>query len=164
LWRRRKIANRGRDLFKQEYPATPDEAFLASGRPVFEPQLIAPLLENAPTPLKRMTVEQTHDAKLKKLVDKVVEHSVGELHVYKEHDPAQVYTIGADVAMGVRGGDYSCAQILDGDKEQVATWHGHIHPDEFARVLAALGTYYNLALVAPERNNHGLLTCVRSVA
>jgi hypothetical protein len=29
------------------------------------------------------------------------------------------------------------------------------------KILAALGYYYNTALIAPERNNHGLLTCVR---
>jgi hypothetical protein len=160
-WRRIKIGKVGRELFMQEYPATPEEAFLASGRPVFDPNHINPILEAAPAPIRRMTVEQRYDDKLKKLVDHVVEHGVGELHVYKEKDPAQVYTIGADVAMGVRSGDYSCAQVLDGDKQQVAVWHGHIHPDEFARILAALGYYYNAALIAPERNAHGLLTCIR---
>jgi hypothetical protein len=151
VWRRHKIAQNGRELFMQEYPATADEAFLASGRPVFDPEHIVPLLNTAPTPIKRMAVEEgvLHD------------HSRGELSVYKEFDPAQTYTIGADVAQGVRNGDYSCAQVLDGDKEQVAVWHGHIHPDAFADVLKALGLHYNSALIACERNMHGLLTNVR---
>ena len=51
--------------------------------------------------------------------------------------------------------------VLNGDKELVSVWRGHIHPDAFASVLAALGFYYNTALIAPERNAHGLLTCVR---
>lgn len=44
LWRRRAIGNRtgGKiDKFHQEYPATPEQAFLATGRKVFEPQLVA---------------------------------------------------------------------------------------------------------------------------
>lgn len=151
VWRRRKIAQTSRELFMQEYPATPEEAFIASGRPVFDPEIIIPLIQAAPAPLRRMAVE----------AGRVVEHSAGELYVYKERDDTQVYTIGADVAMGVRNGDYSVAQVLDGDKNQVAVWHGHIHPDAFADVLAALGHYYNTALIAPERNQHGLLTCVR---
>ena len=35
MWRRRKIAQNGKELFQQEYPATPDQAFLTTGRPVF---------------------------------------------------------------------------------------------------------------------------------
>lgn len=150
-WRRRKIAANGRELFMQEYPATPDEAFIASGRPVFDPILVQPMLDAAPQPIARMSIEDGVPR----------EHSRGELKVYVKHDPEQIYTIGADIAMGVRGRDYSVAQVLDGDKRQVSVWHGHIHPDAFASVLAALGAYYNNALVAPERNGHGLLTAVR---
>jgi hypothetical protein len=65
-------------------------------------------------------------------------------------DPADTYYIGADVAMGVRGGDYSVAQVLDSKKRQVAVWRGHVHPDHFATVLAALGYYYNTARIAVE--------------
>jgi hypothetical protein len=64
------------------------------------------------------------------------------------------------VGMGVRNGDPSVAQILDGQKRQVAVWRGLVHPDYFAKILVALGYYYNTALIAPERNNHGILTCV----
>lgn len=149
-WRRLKIAQNGLDLFKQEYPATPEEAFLASGRPVFDPVIIAPLLTSAPIPIKRMAVEE----------GQVFDHTRGELLVYKDHDPNDVYTIGADISIGVRAGDYSVAQVLNGDKEQVAVWRGHIQPDAFAKVLVAMGYYYNTALVAPERNLHGILTCV----
>lgn len=150
FWRRLKIGANGLDMFKQEYPATPEEAFLASGRPVFDPEIILPLLNEAPSPIDRMAVEE----------GVLRSHSRGELFVYKKHDPNDVYTIGADVSIGVRAGDYSVAQVLNGVKEQVAVWRGHIQPDAFAHVLAGLGYYYNNALIAPERNQHGLLTCV----
>ena len=85
----------------------------------------------------------------------------GELTVYEKVDPQETYYIGADVAMGVRGGDYSVAQILDSKKRQVGVWRGHVHPDYFANVLQALGFFYNTAKIVVESNNHGILTCTR---
>ena len=50
---------------------------------------------------------------------------------------------------------------LDSKKRQVATWRGQVHPDYFAEVLYALGTYYNEAFICVENNSHGILTCTR---
>lgn len=156
LWRRRKVVANGLELFMQEYPCTPDEAFIASGRPVFNPDQLHKLLVVAPEPIKRMAVEQVTEN-----VFAVREHPIGELFVYHELDPAETYWIGADVGIGVRNGDYSVAQVFDSKKRQVAVWRDLIHPDYFAGVLNALGYYYNTAEIAPERNNHGILTCTR---
>jgi hypothetical protein len=162
-WRRRKIAANGRELFRQEYPLTPEEAFVSTGRPVFNPDYILERLRSPREPLYQMAVEEM-------LVN---EHPRGELLVYHDYedqsapgrrfvvDPNETYVIGADVGMGIRGGDYSVAQILDSHQRQVAVWRGVCHPDAFARILEALGYYYNTALICCERNNHGLLTCVR---
>ncbi len=153
-WRRRKVAQNGLDLFKQEYPCTPEEAFITSGRPVFNPDIVQQMLNKAPEPLYRMAVEE----------GKVVEHPRGELKVYVERDPNETYYIGADVSVGIKDpdkSDYCVAQVLDSQKRQVAVWRGQVNPDYYARTLAALGYYYNIALIAPERNGHGLLVCVR---
>jgi hypothetical protein len=93
-------------------------------------------------------------------IGSLVEHSRGELRIYRELDPKETYVIGADVGMGLRGGDPSCAQILDSQLRQVAVWRGVVHPDYFGKVLATLGYHYHSALIAPERNNHGLVTCI----
>ena len=69
--------------------------------------------------------------------------------------------MGADVAMGVRNGDWSVAQVLDSKNRQVATWRGQVHPDYFAEVLKALGEFYNEAFIVVENNSHGILTCTR---
>ena len=53
------------------------------------------------------------------------------------------------------------AQVLDSKKRQVAVWRGHVHPDYFAEILKALGTYYNEAFIIVENNSHGILTCTR---
>jgi hypothetical protein len=148
-WRRLRIAENGLDMFKQEYPCHPDEAFLTTGRPVFNSEQLHELKAKAPDVVRRKALEG----------DEFREHPRGELHVFKELRPDGVYTIGADVGMGVRNGDWSVAQILDENKEQVAKWRGQIHPDYFATVLYRLGHHYNMAFIAVESNNHGLLTC-----
>ena len=150
-FRRTKIAQNGRAAFEVEYPSNPDEAFKSSGRPVFNPDIILEMLQKAPEPIKRMAVES----------GKVFDDLRGELFVYHEIDRGEVYTIGADIAQGGRDGDYSVAQVLDSKRRQVAVWRGHVDPDHFATILNTLGLYYNKALIAPESNAHGILTCVR---
>ena len=151
MFRRRKIAQNGIDLFRQEYPAYPEEAFLTTGRPVFNPEQLQKCLTEAKDVKERMALEG----------DEFINNARGELTTYLKHDPGGQYVIGADVAMGVRNGDYSVAQVLDSKKRQVATWRGHVHPDYFAEVLFALGEYYNTAHIIVENNSHGILTCTR---
>jgi hypothetical protein len=112
------------------------------------------MIAKAHAPIARMSVE----------LGKLVEHPRGELLVYHKRVENAQYYIGADVAVGIRDkekSDYCVAQVLDTQMRQVAVWRGQVTPDEYARVLNALGYYYNLALIAPERNGHGLLVCVR---
>jgi len=151
MFRRNKIAQNGIDLFRQEYPSEPDEAFLTSGRPIFNPDQLLELMDKAEEHKYRMALED----------DEWQVHPRGELVMYDDIDPAGIYTIGADVAMGINGGDYSVAQVLDQDKKLVATYRAHVHPDYFATILRALGEYYNDAYIIVESNSHGLLTCTR---
>lgn len=167
-WRRRKIATNGAEMFKQEYPATAEEAFISTGRPIFNPDYIVERLKAPKTPIKTMAVEEVYDHETGKRLPlrKLREHPRGELKIYRERDAKETYTIGADVGMGLRSGvkgrpsDPSVAQILDSKLRQVAVWRGTVHPDVFADILVALGYHYNEALLVPERNNHGLVTCV----
>jgi hypothetical protein len=169
FWRRRKIATNGIDLFKQEYPATPEEAFLNTGRPIFNSDYVNERVKNPKQPITLMAVEETFDNKTGRPLPLRIlrEDARGELKVYHKLDPNESYVIGADVGMGIRGGlngrkdgDPSVAQILDSKMRQVAVWRGLCHPDVFAKILVTLGYHYNSALIAPERNNHGLVTCV----
>jgi hypothetical protein len=86
----------------------------------------------------------------------------GLLRVWEDPKPGDRYAIGADVALGIKGGDYSCADVLEvRSGRQLAQWHGHIAPDLFADVLANLGKLYNNSLLCVESNNHGLTTNIR---
>jgi hypothetical protein len=83
----------------------------------------------------------------------------GTLFIY-EHPKRNVpYVIGADIAEGLKTGDYSVSQVCDNTTgEQVAKQRLHIHPDLFALEQIKLARYYNGALIADEINNHGHVT------
>lgn len=150
-FRRTKIAQNGIDLFNQEYPSTPEIAFLVSGRPVFNPEQLQERLKETTEVKGRFALENKE----------FVENPRGELTTYRHHQEDERYILGCDVAMGVRGGDYSVIQVLDSKKNQVAIWRSHVHPDYFSEVIYALAHYYNEAFVIVENNSHGILTCTR---
>lgn len=150
MFRRRKIAQNGIDLFRQEYPAAADEAFLTSGRPVFNPDQIAEMLKNAPPPIAQMALEG----------EDFYAHPRGELKCYLPHDPQGTYYIGVDVGGGVKR-DWSVAQVFDERGRQAAVWRGQIEPDAFATTLLHLGNFFNEARIIVESNNHGILPCTR---
>lgn len=82
------------------------------------------------------------------------------LSVWEKPQVGREYYLGADCAMGIEGGDYSCIQIFKlplrcEPTEQVAEWHGWIGTRPFARVIAALGYWYNTCEIAPEANDVG---------
>lgn len=141
-----------RDKLPQEYPCTAEEAFLASGKPVFDVATLMEYLKNCKPGIKGVLERNG-----KGLV--FVPKETGELEVWNKPVKGQEYFIGADVAKGKKGGDYSCAPVYDADKNLVAMWHGHVDPDLFgSQVLVNLGNWYNEALIAVEENNHGLST------
>ena len=83
----------------------------------------------------------------------------GYLKIWQPPVDGVEYVIGIDVALGVKDGDYSVMEVIRKDtREQVAEWHGHIDPDLLGTEAVFLGRYYNLALLAPEVNNHGIAT------
>jgi hypothetical protein len=148
MFRRRRIAESGEDLFMQEYPLCPGDAFLVTGRPVFDPRALEQYINETKAPIATKTLEGSE----------WIDSKWGELECYAPHSPSGQYYIGADVAMGLNDGDYSVAVVLDGSRNVVAKWRGHVEPDRYATVLYCLGLFYNTALVACENNNHGLTT------
>ena len=161
VWRRWCIANNcgsDEDKFKQEYPICPEEAFLMSGRPVFDVQLVHERKKYLAADKQRTVLQ----GELKLVNNKVIFEEVakGRLKIYKPPEEDRAYLIAADVAEGVSGGNYSVAHVFDRITwEQVASWRGHIAPDMFGdKVLWYLARLYKKAFVAPESNNHGLTT------
>ena len=134
-WRRLQIADQGEDVVAQEYPNDPISCFLLSGRCFFDARLCHEQLARCAPPA---AVEQR-----------------GMLRIWDKPKPGAQYVIGADTAEG-GGGDPSAAVVFErGTGQHCATLHGQFIPWDFAAALVGLSTYYNRALIAPERNNHG---------
>ena len=154
-WRRYKIGQNGLDLFKQEYPCTPEEAFLASGRPVFDPEIVAARMKEVKDPIATMALE--YKGGDEKFDWEWHHHPAGELRVYHPHSSMEDYYIGADVGEGKKGRDYSVATVLDGRRREVAKWRAQVDVDQFTVVLYHLAKFYNDAQLCVELNNHGIL-------
>jgi hypothetical protein len=150
---------------KQEFPSTPMEAFLTSGRKVFdaddlmrvESRCTKPLLvyDVDPNTGKRKKVNDKVDLK-SKAADKLNMAASGYLLVWELPDEDEDYALGADVAEGLEHGDRSSFDIVTkSDGRQVAHWFGHLDTKRFAKLIAHVGEWYNFAFAGPERNNHG---------
>lgn len=148
MFRRTRIAEKGRELFQQEYPCDADEAFLTSGRPVFNPERIAELRANARPVISRMALT----------AGEWEEHPMGELRLFHPIDPKEAYYLGCDVGFGVRK-DPSVIQVQDGKRRQVAVWRSdRVDPDYLGTVLAAMGRLFNDGQIICESNGPGILT------
>lgn len=189
VWRREKKKEFLDDpkKFYQEYPATDMEAFLASGRPKFDMDMLVKMWQYAddlpksdpqhhvygqvvPNPDQfgkeryvfeevPQTMEGTDPTPLK----------VWELPIKRNPNTkteAAKYAIGVDVSEGKlnkeseeKTNDYSVIDVTRVDNNKtVARWRGHIDPDLLGLVVYQIGIFYNNALVGVEVNNHGLTT------
>ncbi len=168
---------RGREhLFFQEFPSTPEEAFMRSGRTALPMDLLRDDEHWCP-PRYRVDLGILRTVWDKGLsIEQEIAHAVipedqtrdMELHVWQEpyverdddgrprRDPN--YVVGVDVAEGLDHGDFSAISVLDANTgEQCATVKSHIPVHDLADYAEFLGYWYHTALVGVERNNHGLL-------
>jgi hypothetical protein len=155
-WRRRKISEmRDPSLFPQEYPETDSQAFLSSGRPVFDWLGLARAKDKCEKPRHRGHLERRGN-RVELVEDpaygaEVAEEHRGRLKVWALPKYGHVYAIGCDVAEGIEGGAYSTGEVLDlGTGTQVAEWHGHLAPDLFGEEMTLLSAWYNQAVLIPE--------------
>jgi len=150
-WRRLKIAEGGELKFRQEYPATPDEAFITAGKSVFATDKVSNLIPVEPD--KRMLFD----------FDSLTWETAkdGNLDIWEYPDWDSNYILAADVALGV-GQDYSCAVVMDTDRRVIALYRdNYIDPSKFGDLLFYLGRYYNNALLTVESNSMGVATLSR---
>lgn len=136
----------------QEYPSSPEEAFIGSGNPFFNLDLLREMRVREPVSCWRVE-RNDNDRPI------LVSDDHGSFLMYEPPEPRRAYVVGADVAQGLDHGDWSVSYVMTADTgEIVAVYRGKPEPDVFADVLFAVGKRYNYALVAPEVNNHGRST------
>lgn len=156
-WRRWKIRQFKGDerKFQQEYPATPEEAFLSTGQHIFSRAKI----NEAYDEFVRTSSGPRNGVKGFIAADgRFVSDPDGSLTVFRAPiRDARIdrYFVGGDPSETVEG-DRACMQVINRQTlEQVAVWHGQIHPVEFAREMMKLGRYYNDAMLCPEVEGGG---------
>jgi hypothetical protein len=194
-WRLRKIRDdfvEDERKFRQEFPATAEEAFLVSGIAFFDDDsLIEARRGTKATPYRG----QLHFDGRKQITFHRAER--GWLKIWEMPRRDMHYVIGADTAAGklitathdtegfaseAWGRDFSsadvlaCCQLVDGHWErcarQVAQLHGRMAPEVFAEGLFGLGNFYassskfalaRPALLAVERNHASGQTALREL-
>ncbi len=150
-WRRLKIAESGERKFKQEYPASPEEAFLVTGNSVFDQQIINNIVVQAPQYVREYDERSSYFEDAKE----------GHLEIWVPPSFEDRFIIGADVALGV-GQDHSTAVVMNKERQVCALFRDNFtDPSNFGDILFYLGRYYNNALLAVESNSLGIATLNR---
>ena len=143
-WRRWCIANNcggSLDMFRQEYPASPGEAFLHSGTGVFDNEQIVLRLERLPGPAGRGEFAD----------GEWTESETGAITLYELPEEGVPYVLGGDTAG--EGSDYFTAIVIDNVSGRIAAKLRQKYSEpEYVRQIYALGRFYNDALVAIETN------------
>lgn len=140
-WRRTKIISLRHNFF-EKYPEDDISAFLTSGRPFFDVEVLRSL---------KVSLAKTEPLEV---------HGNGDYLVYKRRIPNRRYIIGADPRAGELISedkqDFNAAVVMDMDTaEEVASYRSRVPPEEFGYELADIGASYNNALICVERNNSG---------
>lgn len=154
-WRRWAIQNLcGGDVnrFKQEYPATPDEAFIATGLCVFDKEKLVLRREQ----VRKLQWERGMFRYRKDIRGRIeswewVADKNGPIRIRKHPEKGVPYVIGGDTAG--TGTDKFVGQVLDNRTgEQVAVLHHQFGERMYAEQMYCLGMYYNKALIGVETN------------
>ena len=142
-------------LMGQEYPASPEEAFVSTGDPAFERDE----LEHVRTLVR--DPEIVGDIKCPEGIfttPHFTEHGSGDWAIYVMPTPGHKYFMGCDAARGMQlaegdfeptpEGDFASAVIWDGHTgELVARFAKRVNPERLAAIANAAGRFYNNAMV-----------------
>ena len=141
-----------KDLIKQEYPCTPREAFLLSGKNVFDTAIILDRLARLTKPIKRGYFIYDYDGLTISNI-KWVNDREGYIKIYSLPNQPEFteYCIGGDTAG--EGSDFFTGHVLDAKTgKQVAVLRHQFDADQYTRQMYCLGKYYCDALIGIEAN------------
>ncbi len=150
-----------KDLIKQEYPCTPDEAFLASGACIFDKEIIIRRKEylkreyEKNPPKKGFFLFEWNNPEAKDFIKdntiRFIEDKNGYITIYEDAQKGYPYVIGGDTKG--EGSDFFAATVVNNvTGKRCATLHADMDPDTYAHQMYCLGKYYNYALIGIEIN------------
>lgn len=154
-WRRWCIKNNcGGDIdkFKQEYPISPEEAFISTGKCYFNKANIIKRINELRNikPVIRGSFSCFYDG-VRIRGKKFNEEEKGSIKIYKYPENNVPYVIGGDTAG--EGSDYFTAHVINNiTGEQVAVLKQQYDEIEYVKQMYCLGMFYNKALLGPESN------------
>lgn len=134
-----------RRIMDQENPTVYEDCFLTSAGMVFDGEAMQKIIPRAAIARRPIKVETAEGNTETFYAD-----------IFVEPKPGRRYVLGGDPAEGV-GGDRSVIEVLDTlTQEQVAELvSDKLKPAQMSVAVDNLGKYYNNAIAAIERNNHG---------
>jgi hypothetical protein len=158
IWRRWAIKNLCQgdvEKFHQEYPSTPHEAFISTGRNVWK---LNNLL-NHYVPRKGQRGVLARNSRTGKIDFHPHERGWITLYQYPSKDKSWgVYLVGGDPTH-TTAGDNAVMQVINRrTREVVATYRNKIAPIAFGKHMQLVGHYYNDALLVPENEGPGYAT------
>ncbi len=136
---------------KQEYPTTPEEAFLSTGQSYFPIAKVASLLQRTQPGMKGELIVND------KGEPEFIQSSSGNFEMFKKPELGTKYIIGGDTSEGLAHGDAQVLYVLNHKTEECdGLYRSQVSPDELANEAYKLGKFYNWALLAIEVNKDGL--------
>lgn len=148
-----------KELIKQEYPCTPEEAFLSTGLCYFNKENIIRRLTQVKKPIKKgffdyntKTVKDSNGNDYI-TIDKYewVEDENGAIEIYEDVLPRFPYVLAGDTAG--EGSDFFTGQVLNNiTGKQVAKLKQKYNEIEYTMQMYCLGLYFNIALIGLETN------------
>lgn len=166
-WRRWCIKNNcsgDEQLFKQEYPINPHEAFISSGTCVFDKEIVINRLERLTRPIKVGYFAYNYDdTKLRgQKISNIrwVNDKNGYIELYEVADSNQTYCIGGDTAG--EGSDWFTGHVLNAKiGKQVARLRHQMDEDLYVRQMYCLGYYYHYKNIKKNKITPALI-CIES--
>lgn len=131
--------------WKQEYPASPDEAFISSGRPIFDDEENEYMRASCCEPIAKGNIIGPPKDMF------FMEKRDGPLYLWEKPQHLCHYFIGVDAAKGVSEGDFAAAVGWNAETgHQAFTYAAKVGPESLGEVVDYLGRWYNKAMVNVE--------------
>lgn len=152
-----------KNMIKQEYPCTPEEAFLMSGRPVFNIENIIKRIAHLREKYKEKPYKEGYfkfEWENPKTEDKIVDSSIefiessekNWIRIYEEPEEGTPYVLGGDTKG--EGSDFYTGTVINNiTGNRAATFHKNLSiSNPYTHQMYCMGFYFNRALIGIETN------------
>lgn len=148
-----------KELIKQEYPCTPDEAFIASGKCYFDKENIIKRIDIIESIENKGVIDVGYfDYELKTVNNKQIITNIkwisdpnGCIKIFQKPQVGIPYVLGGDTAG--EGSDYFTGTVINNITSKIVAVLKNEYDETFyTRQIYCLGIFYNTALIGLETN------------